>query len=224
MSFIMVPHTNCRALYKLPDVNDSSGNNYTLTNNNTVAFVAGKFGNCANFGSSNTNKYLSVDSDCGINPASEAYSVILLVNLSTQPGSGVHFPIFHIEKNTSGGICFLEYYNDGGTYKLRCRYGSNENNYPIIATKTLTNGIWYLIVVTSSAAGSGNLYTNGALIGSGSRGSTTGTGTFLHIGNGWPVTNWYYYSGLIDEFAYLKYELTASQIRRLYAFQKGILL
>jgi hypothetical protein len=44
---------NLQAFYKLSDLSDSSGNNRTLTNNNGVAFSAGKLGNAAVFDGSN---------------------------------------------------------------------------------------------------------------------------------------------------------------------------
>jgi hypothetical protein len=51
--------TNLEAFYKLDDVNDSSGNGNTLTNNGDVQFTSGKIGNAAEFNGSN---YLRNDS------------------------------------------------------------------------------------------------------------------------------------------------------------------
>jgi hypothetical protein len=41
------------AFYKLSNVNDSSGNGFNLTNENSVTFGSGKIGNCAEFNESN---------------------------------------------------------------------------------------------------------------------------------------------------------------------------
>lgn len=224
MSFSIWPAPGILALYHLEDVNDSSGNSYTLTNNNTVGFAIGKFGNAADFGASNANKYLSINSDCGINPGSDAFTILGWICLNGQPGAGARFAICHIEKNAAGGVCYLEYYNNSGTYLLGARYGSAQDNYPLSATKTLAAGTWHLITITSSAAGAGKLFVDGAVVATGSRGSEAGASVFVNIGRGWPITGWNYFSGKVDEFAYLNYEMTAQQVRRLYAFQRGMIV
>lgn len=53
------PQSGIVALYRGENVNDSSGNGKTLTNNNSVAFNPGKFGNAFDFGNPNTTKYMS---------------------------------------------------------------------------------------------------------------------------------------------------------------------
>jgi hypothetical protein len=50
------PSSGLLAFWKLADTSDSSGNGKTLTNNDSVAFVAGKIGNAAEFDGTN---YLS---------------------------------------------------------------------------------------------------------------------------------------------------------------------
>lgn len=54
---------NLLAFYKLDDLQDSSGNNRTLTNNGNVTFSSGKIGNAANFDGSNS---LISDTQTGI--------------------------------------------------------------------------------------------------------------------------------------------------------------
>ena len=103
-----------KALYHLSDVNDSSGNSYTLTNNGTVTFALGKFGNCGVFAAS---KYLSIASTFGINPLTGAYSISAWVMPTAQPSSGGHFGVFGIEKAGARGI-HLFYYNNSGTYQV----------------------------------------------------------------------------------------------------------
>jgi len=49
---------NLQGYWKLENVNDSSTNAYTLTNNGVTTFVAGKFNNGANFVSA-SSQYLS---------------------------------------------------------------------------------------------------------------------------------------------------------------------
>lgn len=106
---------NIKAYYALEDVNDSSGNGYNLTNNNSVTFTTAKVGNGANFGASNTNKYLRVASDLGI--AAGAISIFMIVKhlasssgntwgLFTKADSGTHvdYSIFDDSRGGSPGI------------------------------------------------------------------------------------------------------------------------
>jgi hypothetical protein len=56
------PTSNLLAFWKLADLTDSSGNGRTLTNTNSVAFVAGKIGNAAQFDGTNyLNRAMSVN-------------------------------------------------------------------------------------------------------------------------------------------------------------------
>lgn len=55
---------NLQGYYPLADVSDLSSNNYDLTNNNTVTFVAGKFGNAANFVSTSSQSLTIADASC----------------------------------------------------------------------------------------------------------------------------------------------------------------
>ena len=56
---------NLVAYWKLEDVNDSK-NGYNLTNNGTTPFNAAKFVNGADFGTSNTTKWLGISNALGI--------------------------------------------------------------------------------------------------------------------------------------------------------------
>jgi hypothetical protein len=53
MSLGEIPGGNLRAYYKMENVNDSSGNGFNLTNNNSVTFPQGRFTNAANCGANN---------------------------------------------------------------------------------------------------------------------------------------------------------------------------
>jgi len=56
----------CKALYHLENVNDSSVEGHTLTNNDGVTFTSAKFSRGANFGTPNTTKYLSINDNLDI--------------------------------------------------------------------------------------------------------------------------------------------------------------
>jgi hypothetical protein len=78
------PSSGLLAFWKLADTSDSSGNGKTLTNNGSVAFVAGKIGNAAEFSGSNfLSRSMNVDFSDGVTvsfwfkPADvEAYGVM----------------------------------------------------------------------------------------------------------------------------------------------------
>src|SRR5271157_4207076 len=64
-----------KALWRLEDLTDASGNANTLTNTNSVAFNPARFGNGADFGASNTTKELYVSSNLGITNGNVTLSV-----------------------------------------------------------------------------------------------------------------------------------------------------
>jgi hypothetical protein len=72
------PTANTVALWHLEDVNDSSGLGHNLTNVNTVAFNAGIIGNCADFGNANTNKYLYINDNLGLDTNNAGSFTIVL--------------------------------------------------------------------------------------------------------------------------------------------------
>lgn len=61
MSLGQVPGGGLRGYYRLENVNDTGPNGFTLTNNNSVTFGAGKFHNAAEYGTSGTNKGLRLE-------------------------------------------------------------------------------------------------------------------------------------------------------------------
>ena len=213
------PAPDIKALYHLADVNDSSGNGYTLTNNGSLPFSVGKFGNCG--GEFAASKYLKVVSPLGINPSTDAYSLGAWISITGQPASGAKNCVMSLEKASNRGA-HIFYINDSGTYKLIVSYANEEAT--LSYTKTLDLSTWYYIIFTGSAAGAGKLYLNGSLVATGSRSTNTGPpADAFTIGGGWYTEAKYWY-GYIDEVAVWNVELTAQQVRRLYAFQRGMLI
>jgi hypothetical protein len=83
------PQTYLSAGYHLEDETDFSGNSYTLTNNNSVAFVTGKFRKCADFGNGippNTNKWLGRSGNLGFT-SSDPCSIVLWYCPTVQPAA-----------------------------------------------------------------------------------------------------------------------------------------
>ena len=89
--------------YKLENTSDSKGSN-TLTNVNSVAFNAAKFGNGADFGASNTTKELystvapEIDGGAG--------TLIFWVKLQTEIASGAYC-LGHVGNDTSKTSLYL---------------------------------------------------------------------------------------------------------------------
>ena len=214
MSFQHWPAPGSLALYHLADVNDSSGNGHTLTNNNTVAFGAGKLGNCAQFGASNTDKSLSHADGLGEDLSGEA-GVSIWVMVLTAPTSGQTQIIWHWASTTgTARLVHLDYMNESGTLKLNLYAGGTENKY----TVTLTTNLWYKIDVNISATP--ELYINGVLVMTGSRGTSTTALNAVKLSHD---ATGYQFKGNLDEAVFFSALRTAAAIRRRYAFERGML-
>jgi hypothetical protein len=75
------PMANLLAFWRLEGLTDSSGNGNSLTNNNSVQFVAGKIGNCAEFNGS--DNYLSLGSFSSSFYSDSPYTFSLWYNITT---------------------------------------------------------------------------------------------------------------------------------------------
>lgn len=157
------PTSGLLAFWKLDDVNDSSGNNYTLTNNNSVTFNSGKIGNAAYFQGNGS----SLSRSFSLN-TSEMTVSFWVKNTQTDVGqldligqwSGGGW-LIHI---TLAGIAF---------YAPSVVYG----------TTGVVNGLWRHIVATRSATTS-KIFVDGVEYVSGnSGGGAVNTSTNLFIGN-----------------------------------------
>lgn len=155
-----------RAVYHLEDLTqDSSGNAYALTNNNSVGTTTGTIGYAADFGSSNTNKNLTA-SQLGLAVGDErTFSV--MVNISTAPASGEVYDIFGMGYDSTDVVYVFEYRNVSGTYGLRvgrARYYVDDPT--MLYTTTLTTGTWYHLAYTINSSRVQVLYLNGVAVAS----------------------------------------------------------
>ena len=211
MGFIQWPSKNIKAIYHLNDVNDSSGNSLTLTNNNTVTFVNGKFGNCAEFGASNTNKYLSrsaVGIDLGGNAAISFWTLI-----ETAPNSGESQGFFWWASTTgTARVIYFIYSNISGTKKLILSAGGTETQYTI--TLDINKWMKFDVVIGSTCY----IYLNGAFLFSGSRGTGISSFNFLNLGYSYSGNP---FKGRLDEVILFNNTLTEKNITQRYIFEKG---
>ena len=187
--------TGFRAVYHLNDLVDSTGNGYTLTNNNSVTMNAtGKLGGAADFTSGNTNKSLSVANDVGI--STTAYTIDLWVNKYsvTAYGQGTY------TINASTNRRYYGFYEDSGGASHRFAHEGTSNTQFNVGT-SWSNNTWHKLTQTfdnSSYFG----YVNGALGSSRTSSGNTGgvTNTFrLGAHQGGTAVAALFWQGLIDE-------------------------
>jgi len=99
---------NLVSYYKLESTSDSKGAN-TLTNHNTVAFNPAKYNNGADFGSTNTNKYLNTGNNLGI-AGNGAISLIGWIKIYENTTDG----IFFVHESTTSVNRNIAIKKDGG--------------------------------------------------------------------------------------------------------------
>lgn len=220
---------NLRAYYKLDESSgnpaDSSGNGYTLTNNNTVSFTTGKISNGADFGSSNSSKYFSHASLHGFTSPTNAQSLTAWINLSTLPGIGeTQFFVSQFIGETTGGDWKIAYSNEGGTKRLRV---TNDGAGSIPYDVNFSTGTWYFVCATFSGvntAGSTKLYVNASEVASG---NLYGTVDYSPYADSFTIgasrngsSN--FTKGLVDEVGQWSRELSSAEITSLYNGGSGL--
>jgi len=184
-----------RAVFHLDGLTDSTGNSYTLTNNNTVTLNAtGKLGGSADFTSSNTNKSLSVASDLGL--STTAYTIDMWVNKYSVTAYG-QGPWTH---NSNTNRRYYDYYENSGGASMRFAQEGSPGKQFNLATGW-SNSTWHKITQTFDNT---NMY--GYLDGaygnqvavSGDTGSVTNTFRLGSHQGGTAVAS-LFWQGLIDE-------------------------
>lgn len=206
---------NLLAYYRLSDTSDSKGA-YTLTNNNSVAFNAGKFGNAADFGSANTNKSLSHNSDYTIVLA-DNYTISWWYNPSGQPSSSSHIMTAKMFANASGYLESVRYRHTApGGYDIQLSTVRGSDLAPIY-TLTLSNGTWYHFALVRSGNDTIVYYNGTAIITQTNTGSIDFSAytTRITLGSDWDTTG-NFASGLIDDYAVFDRALTATEITDIY--------
>lgn len=157
---------NLIAYYKCENANDSKNTNH-MNNNNSVTFPAGKFNNCADLGSTDTNKSLTIAS--ALSYANAAYSISMWVNINTAPSSGQLYQLSNVYTTTSQIL--FNYENSGGTKRINFTRFDGANLEGPSYNVDLGTGTWHHIVWTHDGT-SIRGYLNGFLV----AGPTTATG------------------------------------------------
>jgi len=186
-----------------------------LTNFNIVVYGAGKINNCADFGLTNPNKSLNLNSVFGMTYVSSR-SMSVWVNVNNIPGPGdFTFAVTDITFATNpGNYTSITYRRSGGALRLYCYTGY----YNV----TLTPGTWYHIVITwDHGSNISKLYLNGILRIT----STSFTADYSAFTNQLSVGNartTIYASIKADEFGLWNKILTIDEVLDLYNNGSGI--
>lgn len=215
-------------IYRLENVNDSSGNNRTLTNDTSVGFSAGRFSNCADFGSSNTTKHLYRNDASGFS-SSSSRTMSLWIKMQTDLSGA----------NTWKGLLAITHADIDVEYRIVYQRVSNVNKLsydrgkrgaassPYLYTISLGTSNWYHILMTWDGTNI-NAYLNGVYLGqSGNSGNGTNgyydrtriSATTSDSDGGTNSNS--YVSAWIDEVFAQPVVFTASQVKKYYAYAKG---
>ncbi len=215
---------NLISYWKLEDVNDSKGSN-NLTNNGTVTFPAGKFGNSALLNGS--SKYLSIAdaSQTGLDLAGD-FAMSVWIKLNTQPGSGLAYQIITKDDVNQRQYAFT-YLDVGGVKRIAIFiHASNAVYDEVYIAQTLPVGVWTHICLTCDISNSASsefvFYINGVKIGNGTvatDGSVTAiqnTTAQFEIGRRIYSGFNQYLDGSVDDIAIFSRILTDQEVLNIY--------
>lgn len=207
-----------RAYYPLEDINDAR-RSYTLTNTNTVGFSAGVFRNCADFGTANSNKVLSISDNLSIDGGACSFSLWIKMQTEISTGDGT----FIYLASANNKVIFRVYYDyNGGTRQIqftRDRVGVSTDG--IVYSKTLGTTNWYHLGATYDGT-TLKLYIDGELVaqgdysGNGTNASTTNLtqlGAYKIVGGG----NVSFSSSFIDDVAIFNRTLSIDEMGLLFS-------
>ncbi len=212
----VVPHAGCRALYRLEDLSDSSGNSYTLQTMSSRAHSTGKFGN----GIADTSYWLYCPGSIGVDLRNQVYGISFWFKITTHPAKGVGYEF--VQWNSSGEMYYtsrsvrVTYANPAGTLVIQLEPCAAAT----LANFTATIGKWYKCDVTADGT-TAYLYIDGTKYIE----ASIGTIDPHRVGDnvrifGYGVEK---VQGMMDEVAFLDYHRTEQDIARQYAFEMGLL-
>ena len=189
------------AFWRLEDTTDSSPNGNTLTNNNSVQFVAGKIGNCAEF--NGTNNFLRLSSFSSSFNASSPYSVSAWHNITTLKdfftlaGCSTAQSL-HIHGNASGALAV-----------------NNSQTADISIASFFVTSEWHHLVVTRNSSGILKVYKDASLVYNAVQGVTYGSVPNIQLGALQGNAS-FFMSGKLDAVGLWTRELDQTEVNQLY--------
>lgn len=213
----VLPHTGCKALYRLEDLSDSSGNDYTLQTMLSRVHSTGKFGN----GIADTSYWLYYPGSIGVDLRNQVYGISFWFKITTHPAKGFGYEF--VQWNYSGKSypytyrsVRVTYANPAGTLVIQLEPCAAAT----LANFTATIGKWYKCDVTADGT-TAYLYIDGTKYIEASIGTIdpypAGDNVYIF---GYDVKE---VRGMMDEVAFFGYHRTEQDIARQYAFEMGLL-
>jgi len=145
--------TSLQASWKLSDTSDASGNGNTLTNNNTVTFVAGKIGNAAQFVST-SSQFLSIADNSFVTIGSGDWTVAFWVNPTSTSSQA------WVSKDNGGSDreFYVIWLPGSGVIQLAMLNGAVLEG-AVNLTITINTSTWYCVIAKyDHAVAGGTLY------------------------------------------------------------------
>jgi len=217
--------TGLVAYWKLDEVSgatrvDSSGNGNDLSDNNIVGRGTGKpsFLYAADFGASNTTKYLSIASNLGYTDRT-AFSMCGWFKSET--GNGATTAFMGVGANVGYGTDLYIRYT-GGNSSTDFRRETNQNDYAPDSID-IRDGSWhFLCEIYDGSTVYGNIDARAQVSASSTATSDYGAGStnIFTVGTA-PFTNNYLFSGLADEVGFWNKKLSNQEIEDLYHSGSG---
>lgn len=205
------------AYYRLEDVNDATANAYHLTNNNSVTFTSAKYGNGANFGTANTNKYLSRNTVFGLS-SSAARTMSCWVKMNTELSGADSYGGLMCMSHADIDIAFtIGYWRSPGINKVvfvrnKNSIGTTEVGY----TTNMGTSVYHHLVLVWDGSSTLTGYYDGVNIGSAtySGNGNNGFSDRFVLATSADVVN--FCSATIDDAAIFPLALTAADVSALY--------
>lgn len=191
------------------DAADSSGNSKTLTNTNTIPYVAGKIANAADFEfasaqyfTRSNGTYYNITSgtiNCWIKPETIDVTPGNVALFSTATNIGVGGFHFQLRPHNSDTLSFY--------------FGAGNGNAE--GATTLVSGTWYMVTATWDTTGK-EVFVNALSDGSSGLDETMTAGSAnLYVGR-YSQTDAQWYDGLMDEVGIWNRILSGPEITELY--------
>jgi hypothetical protein len=201
MSTRFINDANLTAYYKLEDLNDSKGT-FTLTNNNSVGFSAGKFANAGDWGNTwYNNKSLYNAAPLGLTLNSD-WTVNFWVSINALSTDGTLFLI----RDTTKGDTNIQY----NTTVPRFDYGLNGTTGSFIFD--LGTNTFHMVTLVKSST-TGYFYVDGVFKHSNSFGSGKATSIFILGNNSFGAHG---AAVKIDDFSAFSRVLDASEVNEIF--------
>lgn len=200
---------NNLAFWRLEDLTDSSPNGNTLTNNNSVQFVAGKIGNCAEF--NGTDNFLRLNSFSSSFNTSTPYSISIWHNITTLKD---YFTLVGCSSSGSLNI----HGDSSGALAVNNAFTADVSIASFFTTNT-----WHHLVVTRNASNFIKVYKNASLVYNALGGVTYGNVPNLQLG-ALAGSSSFNLSGKLDAVGLWTSELSQADVNLLYNGGAGLQL